>query len=60
MEGSVGDRYLNRLSQIRLNLIYGSISSCCSILDLPEILEHIRQEKKLASIMCDLESGCMR
>ena len=54
MDGSVGDRYLKRLPQRRLNFIDGSISSYCFILKSPELLEQIRQAKKLASVMCDL------
>ena len=60
MEDSVSDRALKRLSQRRLNLIYGYISSYCSILNSPKQLEHIRQASKLASVLCDLESDSMR
>ena len=60
MNDDVGERALNRLPQRRLNFIDGSISSYCSILNSPERLEHIRQAKKLASILCDFESYRMR
>ena len=60
MEDAVGERALKRLPQIRLNFIDGSISSYCSILNSPEQLEQIRQVKKLASFLCDLESEQMR
>ena len=60
MDDAVGERALKRLSQIRLNFIEGSISSYCSILNSPESLEQKRQANKLASVLCDLESDCMR
>ena len=54
MEDDVGDRDLKRLLQRRFNIIYGSISSHCSIIDSPEQLEHIRQVNNLAPVMCGL------
>ena len=60
MEDAAGDRYLERLTQIRLKFIDGSISGYCSIINSPGRLRHIRQAKKLASVLCDLESDCMR
>ena len=60
MDCSVGERALKRLPQIRLNFIDGSISSYCYILNSPVQLERIRQANKLASVLCDLESDCMR
>ena len=60
MEDSVSDRDLKRLPQRRLNLIYDSISSYCSIINSPGKIEHIRQANKLASILCDLESDRTR
>ena len=60
MDDAVGERNLKRLPKIRLNFIDGSISSYCSILNSPKRLEQIRQAKKLASVLCDLESDCMR
>ena len=60
MDDAVGDRALKRLPLIMLNLIYGSISSYCSIINSPERLEQIRQAKKLASFLFDLESDRMR
>ena len=60
MEDAVGDRALKRLPQIGLNFIDGSISSYSSILNSPERLEQIIQAKRLASVLCDLESDCMR
>ena len=60
MEDAVGKRALKRLPQIRLNFIDGCISSYCSILNSPKQLEQIRQENRLASILCYLESDCMR
>ena len=35
MEDAIGDRDLKRLHQQRLNIIYGSISSYCSIINSP-------------------------
>ena len=60
MDYAVSERYLKRLPQIRLNFIDGSISSYCSILNSPKQLEKIRQENKLASVLCDLESDRIR
>ena len=56
MEDTIGYRSLNRLPQQRLNLIDGSISSYCSILKSTERIQMIKQENKLASILCDIES----
>ena len=56
MEDAVGDRYLKSLPQIRLNFVDGSISSYCSILHSAKRIEQIRQENKLSSVLCDLES----
>ena len=60
MEDAVGERALKRLPQRRLKFIDGSISSYCYILNSHELIEQIRQAKKLASILCDLESDRMR
>ena len=59
MEDAIGDRNLNRLPQQRLNLIDGCISSYCSILNSNERLCVIKQAKKLASVLCEIESGCL-
>ena len=56
MEDYVGDRDMNSLPQRRLNLIDGSISNYCSILNSPEWLDLIKQAKKLASVPGDIES----
>ena len=60
MEYAVGERALKRLPQRRLNFIDGSIYGYCSILNSPKQLEQIRQENKLASVLCDLESDRVR
>ena len=60
MEDAVGNRSLKRTPQIRLNLIDGSISSYCSMINSLERLEQIRQAKHLASVLCDLESDHIR
>ena len=60
MEDAVGDRDFKRLPQRSLKFIGGYIPSYCSILNSPKRLEHISQANKLASVMCDLESDCMR
>ena len=60
MEDATGNRYLKRLPQIRLNFIDGYISSYCSVINSPKRLEEVKQSNKMASIMCDLESDCMR
>ena len=59
MEYYVGDRDLKRMPQRRLNFIGGSISSYCSILHSPERLEKMRQTKKLASVLYDLDYDSM-
>ena len=59
MGDAFGDKDLKRLPHRRLNFIYGSISTYCYIFNSPERLEQIRQANKFASVMCDLESGCM-
>ena len=56
MEDDIGDRYLKRLTQKRTNIIYGSISSYCSILNSPERLHTIKQANEMASVLCDIES----
>ena len=52
----IGNKALKRLPQKSLNLIDGSISSHCSILNYLEWLRMIKQEKNLASVLCDIES----
>ena len=52
----VCDRALKRLPQIRINLIDGSISSYCYILNSPERLDMIKQTNNLASVLGDIES----
>ena len=59
-ENAVGNRALKRLTQISLNLIDGSISCYCSIINPPIFLEQIRKTNKLAYVLCDLESDRMR
>ena len=60
MEGAIGDRYLKRLTQKKLNIIDGSISSYVSILNSIECLHMIKQANQLASIICDIDSDCLR
>ena len=55
MEDTVGDRSLNNMLHLRLNIIDGSISSCCSIINSPDRLDIIRQANKLASNHGDIE-----
>ena len=55
-EDAIGDRYLKRLPNQRLNIIDGSISSYCYILNSTEWLQMIKQENELASVVCDIES----
>ena len=59
MEDSVGDRYLKRLYQRRLNLIDGYISSYYSIINSTKRLRVIKKENDLASVLCDIESDCL-
>ena len=59
LEYAIGDGDLKRLPQRRLpqrrlNLIDGSISSYCSILNSPERLRMIKQANELASVLCDI------
>ena len=60
MEDSFGNRSLKSLPQTKMNFIDGYISSYQYILNLPKRIELIRQENKLASILCDLESDHTR
>ena len=60
MYGAVGERDLKWLPQIRMNFIYVSISTYCSIINCPELLEQIRQANKLASVLCDLDFDRMK
>ena len=45
MENDIGDRALKRMPQRSLNIIYGSFSSYCSILNSPERLHMIKKSK---------------
>ena len=56
MEDYVSDRALKRLNQRRLNLIYGYISSYCSIINPPKRLVMIKQANTFASVLGDIES----
>ena len=56
MDSAVGDNNLKRLTQIRLNLIYGSTSSYCSIIKSSGWVDMIDQAKKLASVLGDIYS----
>ena len=60
MEEAFSDRDLNRMSQRSLNFSGGYISSHCSILNSPKLLEHIWQTDKLDSVLCHLESDLMK
>ena len=53
---AIGDRSLKKLPQQRMNLIDGSISIYCSILNSPERLRMITPANELASVLCDKES----
>ena len=52
MEDDIGDRSLKVLSQRRLDIIDGSISSYCSILNSNKGLHMIKQANKLTSVVC--------
>ena len=56
MEYNIGDRALKRMHNRSLNIIDGSISSYCSIINSPERLYMIKQANELASVLCDIES----
>ena len=56
MEYYIGDRSLENLSQKRLNLFDGYISSYCSIINSPKRLCMIKQANELASVICDIET----
>ena len=60
MEDYVGDRALKRMPHRKLNFIDIYISNYCSILNSPKLLEQIRQANKLVSVLCGLDSDCMR
>ena len=51
MEGSVGYRALNNLSQEILNFIDCSISSYFSVINSPERLDMIKRAIRLASVI---------
>ena len=59
MEDAIGDRYLNRLPQQRLNVIDGYISIYFFIINSPKRLHIINQANELASVLCDIESDCL-
>ena len=59
MKDSNGDMALNMLTQKSLNMIDGSISSYCYILNSPERLHMSKQSNELASVLCDIESDCI-
>ena len=56
MEDDVGDIYLKRLPQIRLNFIDGYISSYFSIINSPEQLDMINQEGQVVSVLDNIQS----
>ena len=56
MEDSTGDTDLKKLLHRRLNIIDGSISSYCSILNSPERLHMIKQANEMTSVLCDIKS----
>ena len=65
VDDAVSERAFKRLPQrrmprIRLNFIDGYISSYCYIIKSTERLEKISQANNLASVLCDLQSDCMR
>ena len=53
---AIDDRALKRLSQQSLNIIDGSTSSYCSIINSPERLHMIKKVNELASVQCNIES----
>ena len=53
---AIDDRALNRLSQKSMNIIDGSTSSYCSIINSPERLHMIKKVNELASVQCNIES----
>ena len=55
MVDAIGDKDLKRLTQQRLTLIDGSISSYYSILSSPKQLRMIKQANELESVLCDIE-----
>ena len=59
MEYAIGDRYLKRIPQQRLNINDGSISSYCYILNSTKRLRITKQENELVSVICDIESGLL-
>ena len=57
MEDAVYERDLKRIPHRRLNFIDVYISSYCSILNSPKRLEQTRKAKKMAPVLCELESN---
>ena len=56
MENAIGDRALKRLTQKTMNIIDGSVSRYCAILNSTERLHIIKQANELASVICDIYS----
>ena len=54
MEDGVVNRALKTMHHIRLNLIDGSISSYCYIINSPERIYLIKEATKLAYILGDI------
>ena len=55
MEDYIGDSYLKSLFHRRLNIIYGSIFSYCSIFNFPGRPHMIKRSNKVMSVLCDIE-----
>ena len=56
MEDVFGDTDLKRLTRRSLNVIGGSTSIYCSILNSPKWLHMTNQENELASVLGDIDS----
>ena len=56
VEDAISDRYLNNLPHIKMNLIGGSISGYCSILDSSKWIDIIKQENELVDVLGDIYS----
>ena len=55
MEDAVGDRDLNNLPQISMNLISGSISNYFYIINSTECINMIKQENYLTDFLGNIE-----
>ena len=57
MEDAIGDRDLKKMTKKRFNLIDGSISSYCSIINSPKYIYTTKKTNNLVAVLGDIESN---